>query len=441
MKKLILISFIILALFGCTKTAEKSLIENQMALNQTIQANNLSVENLITVSGDENIAKIEIKASNLQFPLKKYEKQFVNVGLHSEAFLKLDKSHISFLDDGEAIWLTPMIKNNSGVLFNAIYSNDIIQDEYAGKTYNKKELVNESGLFLEFDPVMPICTDKNCSREEYLTERHHVTLGINGKDLLITKLEKNNVVLAKEESFAFLNRYSCAVEHDNTIKVGNKTFAVDEFYNRHEPNAIAVFYSLDSSTRVELGPAQTKEIGSAYLHVWYFGFDYTFCADWVGVSSLSEIINLTDENIVLTWENENSSNQALKSLYVPRNSAAFEKLFQPIKFKQDEIEGFDNCDYFSLGENLTLDNGYSIYLKHTSEWNHKKDIQHNNPTTLKLIDPTGLSKEIKFYPKYRDQYMIINETIYAGKELIYIKQVNPSYLFAGKWVEICLKQS
>jgi len=126
---------------------------------------------------------------------------------------------------------------------------------------------------------------------------------------------------------------------------------------------------------------------------------------------------------------------------VPRNSAAFEKLFQPIKFKQDEIEGFDNCDYFSLGENLTLDNGYSIYLKHTSEWNHKKDIQHNNPTTLKLIDPTGLSKEIKFYPKYRDQYMIINETIYAGKELIYIKQVNPSYLFAGKWVEICLKQS
>src|SRR3989338_7131190 len=389
MKKLILISFIILALFGCTKTAEKSLIENQMALNQTIQANNLSVENLITVSGDENIAKIEIKASNLQFPLKKYEKQFVNVGLHSEAFLKLDKSHISFLDDGEAIWLTPMIKNNSGVLFNVIYSNelscdveeanilgktyslanlkngssfrgddkwkikldyysgclkrviiymdgyfynlkdkkkeetkgpanDIIQDEYAGKTYNKKELVNESGLFLEFDPVMPICTDKNCSREEYLTERHHVTLGINGKDLLITKLEKNNVVLAKEESFAFLNRYSCAVEHDNTIKVGNKTFAVDEFYNRHEPNAIAVFYSLDSSTRVELGPAQTKEIGSAYLHVWYFGFDYTFCADWVGVSSLSEIINLTDENIVLNWENENSSNPALKSIFIPR---------------------------------------------------------------------------------------------------------------------------
>ncbi len=438
MKKLILISFLILALFGCTKTAEKSLIDNQMALNQTIEANNLSADNLITVTGDENIAKIEIKSSNLQFPLKKYEKQFVNVGLHSEAFIKLDKSHIAFLDDNEAIWLTPMIRNNSGVLFNAIYSkdvdscksayisilgksynlgslknassfrgddkwkilfdyngtycikrliiymdgyfynlkegeqinlfrndntmvlsfqleeeqkikitavkpveeikkkeetkgpsSDIIQDDSGGKTYNKKELVNESGLFLEFDPVIPTCTDKNCSREEYLTELHQVRLNINDKDLVITKFGKDDVTLAKEQNSAFLNRYNCAVEQDNTIKVGDKTFVVEEFYNRHnEPkNAIAVFYSLDNSTRIELSAGETKKVNSEYLHVWYFGFDYTFCADWVGVSSLSEIINLLeDKNTVLTWENENSSNPALRSIFIPRSSPIFKKL-------------------------------------------------------------------------------------------------------------------
>lgn len=537
MKKLILISFLILALFGCTKTAEKSLIDNQMALNQTIEANNLSADNLITVTGDENIAKIEIKSSNLQFPLKKYEKQFVNVGLHSEAFIKLDKSHIAFLDDNEAIWLTPMIRNNSGVLFNAIYSQDVdscksahvnilgkdynlgalknassfrgddkwkilfdyngtycikrviiymdgyfynlkdgeqinlfrndntlvlsfeletepkiritavrptpkeqesekrifssnniseiligtnecfkvynitacnegynfdrddgnyfilslyddknnlikkedvelypkshypkyilyenntmivfiddmqysstgiafvyiislekemkdvesIKDGYAGVEYKQKETINESGINFEFDPAIQVCTDKNCSREEYLTERHQVRLNINNKDFAITKFGRNNVTLAKEQNSAFLNRYSCAVENDNTIKVGNKTLAVEEFYNRHKPNATAVFYSLDNSTaKMELSSGQTKEVNGDYLHVWYFGFDYTFCADWVGVSSLSEIIDLTDDtSIILIWENENSSNPALKSIFIPRSSQMFEKL-------------------------------------------------------------------------------------------------------------------
>ncbi len=46
-------------------------------LNQTVEANNLPSENLISVSGDENLAKIEIRASKVadkwQFPLKKYE--------------------------------------------------------------------------------------------------------------------------------------------------------------------------------------------------------------------------------------------------------------------------------------------------------------------------------------------------------------------------------
>jgi len=452
MKKLIIGAMMLFSmffiLFGCTKTEETSLVEIS---NRTIESNTLSMEDLITVSNDENLATIYIKASKIanqwQFPLKKYEKNFARVGLHSETFIKLDKTQISFLDDNEAIWLTPLIRNNSSVLFNAVYSNEfsecnvqklkILGKDYDlnnlkngsgfrnddkwkilldyennclrsliiyldGYFYNMKndeqinlfrndntiilsfeelenepkikivtnkplheiknkepapnkdfvkeylvesrryenrnlsieaQIVNWSGLFVQFKPSISMCIYENCSEDGYLTERQVLILKLFDKELLLIKLRKNKnseeLILAKEIDNKILNRYSCAVENDNRIKIVDKELAVEEFWHRHEPNAMATFYNLnDSEEKMNISSGQSVKVDNIFLHVWYFGFDYTYCADWVFVSTLSDIINLTDptNNITLTWENENSSNPTLKSIFIPRSSPIFEKL-------------------------------------------------------------------------------------------------------------------
>lgn len=143
MRKLLLLGFLILFLLGCND------------LEQTPELGDVPVENAITISGDENLTIIEIQASLVdeewQFPLEKYPEQFIDVNLHSEGFIKLDDSHIGFLDENEAIWLTPMIANNTGVLFNAIYSNELPECDLdtikiLGKVYAISELRHESSF-------------------------------------------------------------------------------------------------------------------------------------------------------------------------------------------------------------------------------------------------------------------------------------------------------
>jgi len=86
-------------------------------------------EELITVSKNDGLSVATIKAvkegSRWYFPLDEYEDEFLDVGLHSDSFIKLDSSLMESLEEGEAIWLIPMIKDGKGVLFDAIYSRDV----------------------------------------------------------------------------------------------------------------------------------------------------------------------------------------------------------------------------------------------------------------------------------------------------------------------------
>lgn len=86
-------------------------------------------EEPMEVSGDENLAVIKISAAESdggwQFPLEMYDEEFESVGLYSDSFIQLNRSHVPFLAEGEAVWLTPTIDDGKGVLFNAIHSNEI----------------------------------------------------------------------------------------------------------------------------------------------------------------------------------------------------------------------------------------------------------------------------------------------------------------------------
>ena len=115
----------------------------------------LPPEEPIEVSGDENLTMITIRAvrtnGEWQFPSETYDKEFERVGLYSDSFIQLNKSHISFLDEGEAVWLTPMIDDGKGVLFNAIHSKEIegcnaSTISVLGKSYAVSALKNGSGF-------------------------------------------------------------------------------------------------------------------------------------------------------------------------------------------------------------------------------------------------------------------------------------------------------
>lgn len=115
----------------------------------------------ILIRGNANHSYIEIYASKVngkwQFPLKRYERQFVDVNLHNERFIELGEEVYTsawrpwLLDENEAIWLTPMIQNNSGELINAIYSKEISscnpsEIKILGKTYKMEELKHDSSF-------------------------------------------------------------------------------------------------------------------------------------------------------------------------------------------------------------------------------------------------------------------------------------------------------
>lgn len=113
-------------------------------------------EELIQLGGDENIRVVTIKAweeeNKWHFPIQEYEDEFIDVGLHSDAFIQFDGNQIELLEDSEAIWLTPMIKSdNKTVLFNAIYSHDIAncgseKVKIMGKEYDLSSLRNGSAF-------------------------------------------------------------------------------------------------------------------------------------------------------------------------------------------------------------------------------------------------------------------------------------------------------
>lgn len=118
-----------LILLGCLGQPANQITKEQLDA-QLENITDMKEEDLISVSGNENVSIVKIKAARVgggwQFPLENHTDRFLEFGLHSDYFVSLNNSHLKFLENDESVYLTPMIKDgNRTVLFNAIYHRDV----------------------------------------------------------------------------------------------------------------------------------------------------------------------------------------------------------------------------------------------------------------------------------------------------------------------------
>jgi len=145
---------VLLVLLGCVSTVNNPSTKEQVGLmmgNASVPAQ----PRLITSSDQGPIQVVTIYATNTSgkwlFPMQDYNDEFMFAGLYSDSFVMLNNSQIRWMNDNESIWLTIYKGNGSGVLFNAIYSDEIDNCgtngvEILGKNYSVSQFRNGSSF-------------------------------------------------------------------------------------------------------------------------------------------------------------------------------------------------------------------------------------------------------------------------------------------------------
>lgn len=225
-----------------------------------------------------------------------------------------------------------------------LYENDemanetIIHDFDAGREYNLTEEIDVDGLYLEFDPAIPVCPDcediKNLSQasEWIMTENHRLSIMIAGKRWVLSGLEKDAdsayVALGDEESYTILSPHIDSGGCDTrTLDVGDEEFRFKDFSCMYGPCEAMLAKVGEAGPMLRIGTTP-KGYNGKFLRVWTFAPGYTYCAKWIDISSFFQLLDLADasNNVTLTWEDETSGNPALKSIFVPASSPIFDKL-------------------------------------------------------------------------------------------------------------------
>src|SRR5271157_4125230 len=124
MKK-ILIMFLAVLAAGCLAQYGNQAQGKQSLLDQLNSTANITQPGLITSSDQGNVQVVTIQSVNQSFPMQSYPNEFLFAGLYSDTFVMLNDSQVRWMEPGESIWLTIYKGNGSGVVFNAIYSDDI----------------------------------------------------------------------------------------------------------------------------------------------------------------------------------------------------------------------------------------------------------------------------------------------------------------------------
>lgn len=143
----------IVLLLGCISAPEQPTKE-ELAGGMNISESAFE-SGLVSVRGNANLSVVEIsayeKGGKWRFPVENHTDEFIGVDLHSDAFIKLNNSHLMFLDDEESVWLHPMMEKEQTVLFDAIYSREIAdcsasEVSILGKRYEISGLQDGSGF-------------------------------------------------------------------------------------------------------------------------------------------------------------------------------------------------------------------------------------------------------------------------------------------------------
>jgi len=240
---------------------------------------------------------------------------------------------------------------------NPTIKNSTAYDEQAGRTYEMNETINDSGIYLEFQPSVPLSTSDS-TNEDYLTELHGVMIPIYGKEYALSCLEfdaitnKSKLCLADEESRVILSPYTCF--SDNINASGKRFGFIDFGWIQGEEKTILceVFDNGTCTNEFYIHLGENWQIpDNGMLHLWRVAPGYTFCAKWIEISYFSDEIELEDDvdgiklnwtekslgeekelmdivsgSVLHSWGREEKDIPGLKSIYIPANSSAYEKL-------------------------------------------------------------------------------------------------------------------
>jgi len=506
---LLAIGFVIISLLYYSFVPSPALsggnLTDKKVLGQELGAQeNLSMSSLMSITENESVTIVLIRTAKSgetwRFPLSEFPGQFTSLGMYSDSFIRLNQSQIQSLNESETIWLTPMLKNGSGLLFNAIYSNEVnecnpktisilgrvypvsklkngslfesddkwkvaldyqngclerivvYQDGYfynlkdgeminlfrnddsmmfgfvnlssgpmikviAAKTHNESSKVsdkndssepitpdanisakkwnsiildgptggnysetaamNESGIFLEFEPAIPVCTADDCYWTNYLNEKefrideatdnHRVFFDMPNGKWMVARMRNNGndekLELAKEREGKFLQQCS-----NDTIRAGNRTWSMLDFEARGN-DVMLILNSTEEGQLLYIKKGEYVKVDDEYLYARVLAPGYTFCSSWAEVSVYSETISLTDQssNTTLVWENESSGNPSLKSIFIPKNSQAYARLVSPITLEYNISSSIETQVSNQNGLRITFDPGIPMFSEE-DEW-------------------------------------------------------------------------
>ena len=160
----------ILLSLGCVTPDEQPTKEElAMELENITEA---PQDGLITASGNEDVSVVKIRAfkegPRWRFPVGEHEDEFIEAGLHSDSFIRLNSSQLMLLDDEESVWIHPMIESgDKAVLFDAVYAREIDncsvgQVKILGKEYAVQELVDDSSFESDDKWKMVLVEEQGC---------------------------------------------------------------------------------------------------------------------------------------------------------------------------------------------------------------------------------------------------------------------------------------
>ncbi|MEK6981320.1 MAG: hypothetical protein AABX38_00180 [Candidatus Micrarchaeota archaeon] len=225
---------------------------------------------------------------------------------------------------------------------------------------NETEQLNESGIYLEFDPLIYQCevynqnitelniTNNNCYYSYFrketrandtvelmslgfssssMIDQSGITLDILNQTWSILRLRKDkenySLLLAKGKPNIFFQ--------DDKLNISNEEFR----YSSSEGNGyyppykeFLVLKDKNNYTwKLEVG--KTEDVRGKYVRIWQVSRMEPCCYSVAFISVFSDIleINQTNKDVKVIWGNEDTLNPGIKSIFIPRDSTAFEIVF------------------------------------------------------------------------------------------------------------------
>jgi hypothetical protein len=195
----------------------------------------------------------------------------------------------------------------------------IIQDKTNHKNYTADLSEEGNKLQIVFDPPIPENPDQTDDWNR--SDRHRLILNIFEEEWVIAKLNSSTLRLAKEKENAVVYKYDSG-KPIQAFNVSGKKIVLERMEGKG-PEMFAYFCELENITcknRFNLTEGDSKQFAQESLHLWRTAI---WWPAWAHASVFTDTIELN--TTYLEFEDPNQT--ALKSIIIPKNSSAYQKLF------------------------------------------------------------------------------------------------------------------